>query len=187
MADARPFISDVGRIPKFDANWDINSIRTRWHRWKRGFEPFATGKGVVDPGQKTALLLHTAGISTQDNYLTMEIPEPGEGANVYDVTVRLLNNQFTPQVNNAFGRLQFRAMAQMPNEAVHQYITRLRQKAVICNFDNDDENIRDQVIEKCHSVLLIFFIFFVLFYYVSLRFEFRVVMSVTLCSVRLYL
>jgi len=98
MADARPFISDVGRIPKFDANWNINSIRTRWHQWKRGFEPFATGKGVVDPGQKTALLLHTAGISTQDNYLTMEIPEPGEGANVYDVTARLLNNQFTPHV-----------------------------------------------------------------------------------------
>jgi len=89
----------------------------------------------------------------------MEIAEPGEGENVYDVTVRLLNNQFTPQVNNAFGRLQFRAMAQMPNEALHQYITRLRQKAVICNFDNDDENIRDQVIEKYHSVLLIFFSF----------------------------
>ena len=50
------------------------------------------------------LLLHTAGSLAQDNYFTMEIAEPGKGENVYDVTVRLLNNQFTPQVTNAFER-----------------------------------------------------------------------------------
>ena len=36
-------------------------------------------------------------------------------------------------------------------KTVEQYITRLRQKAVFCDFHNIDENIRDQVIEKCYS------------------------------------
>ena len=120
MAEARSVITDVGGIPKFDANGDINLMGPRWNRWKCGFELFAVGKGVVDPEQKKALLLHTAGISVQDIYFTLQIAEPGEEETVYDVTVE-------------------------------QYITRLRQKAVFCDFHNIDENIRDQVIEKCYS------------------------------------
>ncbi|CAC5385616.1 unnamed protein product [Mytilus coruscus] len=42
-------------------------------------------------------------------------------------------------------------MTQTSSETVEQYITRLRQKAVFCNFHNIDENIRDQVIDKCYS------------------------------------
>lgn len=43
-------------------------------------------------------------------------------------------------------------MVQLPTESIDQYVTRLRQKADYCQFgDNIDENIRDQVIEKCLS------------------------------------
>ena len=77
--------------------------------------------------------------------------EPGEEETVYDATVRALDAHFTPKVNSAFERSQFRAMTQTSSEAVEQYITRLRQKAVFCDFHNIDENIRDQVIEKCYS------------------------------------
>ncbi|CAC5368428.1 unnamed protein product [Mytilus coruscus] len=56
MAEARPVLTDVGGIPKFDANGEINSIGPRWNRWKRGFELFAVGKGVVEAEQKKALL-----------------------------------------------------------------------------------------------------------------------------------
>jgi hypothetical protein len=54
-------------------------------------------------------------------------------------------------VNSAFERSEFRGIAQLPNESVDQYITRLRQKALNCNFHNIEENIRDQLIEKCYS------------------------------------
>jgi archaeosine-15-forming tRNA-guanine transglycosylase len=151
MAEARPVISDVGGILKFDANGDINSMGPRWNRWKRGFELFALGKGVVDPEQKKSLLLHTAGISVQDIYFTLQIADHGEEETVYDVTVRALDAHFTPQVNSAFERSQFRAMTQTLSETVEQYITRLRKKAVFCDFHNIDENIRDQVIKKCYS------------------------------------
>ena len=43
-------------------------------------------------------------------------------------------------------------MAQLHTESIDQYVTRLRQKADYCQFgDKVDENIRDQVIEKCLS------------------------------------
>ena len=42
-------------------------------------------------------------------------------------------------------------MEQKPSETIEQYITRLRQKAIYCNFNNVDENTRDQMIEKCSS------------------------------------
>ena len=42
-------------------------------------------------------------------------------------------------------------MEQKASKTVEQYITRLRQKAVSCNFADVDENTRDQVIEKCSS------------------------------------
>ena len=63
----------------------------------------------------------------------------------------MLDAYFKPKANVAFERSQFRSIAQQSNESMDQYITRLRQKAVYCNFTNVEENIRDQVIEKCYS------------------------------------
>ncbi|XP_063412611.1 uncharacterized protein K02A2.6-like [Mytilus trossulus] len=151
MAEARPILSDVGLIPFFDVGNDINSLGQRWTRWLRSFNLYATGKGVVEAQQKKALLLHSAGMEVQDVYYTLVERDPGEHETVYEVTVEILNNHFTPQVNNSFHRNQFRAMEQKPQETIEQYITRLRQKVIYCNFGNVDEAICDQVIDKCSS------------------------------------
>ena len=79
------------------------------------------------------------------------VPDPVDDQNVYDLAVAALDEYFQPQNNAAFERSQFRAMVQLPSETVDPYITRLRQKAVYCDFHNVDENIRDQIIEKCYS------------------------------------
>lgn len=43
-------------------------------------------------------------------------------------------------------------MKQLSDETIDQFITRLRQKADFCEFgDRLEENIRDQVIERCIS------------------------------------
>jgi hypothetical protein len=148
---ALPVLSDVALIPSFDVGNDINSMGQRWTRWLRSFNLYATGKGVVDPAQKKALLLHSAGMEVQDIYFTLQERDPGEGETVYDVAVEILKNHFTPQINMSYQSSELRAMEQKPSEIVEQYITRLRQKAIYCNFANVDENIRDQVIETCSS------------------------------------
>ena len=89
----------------------------------------------------------------QDIYFTFQdAPVPGENETVYTVAMRQLDNYFSPQVNSAYERHLFRAMKQSPNETIDQFITRLRQKSDFCDYgENTDENIRDQVIEKCTS------------------------------------
>ena len=78
--------------------------------------------------------------------------EPGEGETVYTVAMEQLDQYFTLQVNVPYERHLFRTMAQLPTESVDQFITRLRERAECCEFgDAKDENIRDQVIEKCMS------------------------------------
>ena len=81
----------------------------------------------------------------------MTINDQGEGEMVYTVFVTQLNNQFLPKVNKTYERSVFRAMSKSESETVDQFITRLRQKAIYCDFANTDEMIRDQVIEKCVS------------------------------------
>ena len=50
-----------------------------------------------------------------------------------------------------YERYAFRTMKQEDLETTEEFITRLRRKAVQCKYANVDQQIRDQVIEKCRS------------------------------------
>ena len=88
----------------------------------------------------------------QDVYFTFPTRSPGESKNVYDITIEQLDGYFTPQVNVHYERHLFRTMTKLITETVDQFVTRLREKANCCEFgEATDENIRDQLIEKCSS------------------------------------
>ena len=64
--------------------------------------------------------------------------------------MKQLDSHFATQVNSANERHLFSVMKQFSDETINQNITRFRQKADFCEFgDRLEENIRDQVIEKC--------------------------------------
>ena len=143
---------EIGGMQKFDPSGDVGSVGIRWEKWLRGFRLYSQGKGVNDPGQMKALLLHSAGNEVQDIYYTLQEPDPGDNETVFDVTCTLLTNHFSPLKNVPYERSLFRATSQQVNETVEQFITRLRERAVYCEFGAaKDEVIRDQVIEKCSS------------------------------------
>jgi hypothetical protein len=50
-----------------------------------------------------------------------------------------------------YERYMFRQITQTYKETVEQFIIKLRQQAMFCDFANLDKQIRDQVIEKCRS------------------------------------
>ncbi|PFX17749.1 Uncharacterized protein K02A2.6 [Stylophora pistillata] len=66
-------------------------------------------------------------------------------------SMELLDNYFAPQLNVPFKRHQFRQMEQASGESMDQFVCRLRQKVISCEFQNVDEAIRDQLIEKCRD------------------------------------
>ena len=144
------FLRDVGGLAPFDCS-DTAGISARWERWLRAFELFADGKGIKHADQKKALMLHTAGLSVQDIFFTLD---EGTGENNYLKAKDALDKYFKPQANVPYERLCFREMSQLPSETVEQFVTRLRQKAQSCEFGDAaavDEQIRDQVISKCLS------------------------------------
>ena len=91
-------------------------------------------KGVTNRAQKVALLLHSGGMELQEILYTLT-PEDNN-----------FDKSFLP-----FERHGLRQMAQLQGETIDQFMCRLRQKAVTCEFDTVDEDIRDQLIEKCRD------------------------------------
>ena len=140
--------SDVCQVKLFDPHGDPSNVGLAWKWWLRGFELYSTGRGVQNADQKRALLLHCAGIEVQDIYFSLK---EEDGADGFEKTVQTLSVHFEPKINVPYERYCFRSMAQSADESVEQFIVRLRQRAVRCNFQNTDEEIRDQVIEKCRS------------------------------------
>ena len=69
----------------------------------------------------------------------------------YVDVVKILDDYFIPKVNVPFERHVFRQMEQQNGEKIDQFVCRLRQKAITCDFTDVDETIRDQLIEKCQD------------------------------------
>ena len=70
---------------------------------------------------------------------------------MYTLAVKTLNKHFENKVNVPYVRHLLRKIVQRDKEIVDQFITRLRQQAVYCDFIKQDENIWDHVIEKSKS------------------------------------
>ncbi|CAH3154934.1 unnamed protein product [Porites evermanni] len=119
---------------------DPNTLAVRWKLWKRSFNLYFVAKGITKDEQKTALLLHTGGLNFQELSYTLLT---GTDKKPFAESMELLDNYFAPQLNVPYERHQFRQMEQSSGESVHQFVCRLRQKAIFCEFENVDEGIRD--------------------------------------------
>ena len=97
------------------------------------------------------MLLYTGGTDFQELYYTL-IPE-GEEKSLGE-SFEVLDDYFVPKVNVPFERHLFRQMSQVAGETVDQFVCRLRQKAITCDFPNVEEAIRDRLIEKCGNAKL---------------------------------
>jgi hypothetical protein len=137
---------EINPVANFNVNGD--KLSQSWVRWHRSFELYATGKAITDKKQKKALLLHCAGLDVQDIFFTLE---EEEGDDDYAKCVATLKKYFSSKVNFSVERYNFRSIRQSDTETVDQYITRLKQQVVLCDFNDPDAQIRDQIIEKCKS------------------------------------
>ena len=148
---AQLLATEIKGIPCFNPKDDPNTLSIRWKRWKRSFNLYLRAKGITMDLQKVALLLHTGGADFQELYYTL-IHEDEERS--LKESFEVLDNYFLPRVNVPFERHLFRQMSQVAGETVDQFVCRLRQKAVTCDFANVDETIRDQLIEKGRNAKL---------------------------------
>ena len=143
---------DVGSLVSFDTKGDPHGLSQRWRKWKRSFKLYLTGKGVTDDAQKRALLLHAADVDVQEIYFTLVSEDE---ITTFEATIKVLDDYFIPKANVPFESHLFRQIAQEMGETADQFVCRLRQRADSCDFgDNENDYIRDQVIDKCHSSVI---------------------------------
>ncbi|XP_062610673.1 uncharacterized protein K02A2.6-like [Saccostrea cucullata] len=141
---------DLPCVPQFVIGGELTNVAQRWDDWMKRFKYYMEASGVTTQKQKRALLLHLAGPEVQDIYDTIE--HTGEK---FDDIVNDLNTYFAPRKNVAFERHMFRQASQNENETVTNFVTRLQKLAISCDFGvAKDDNIRDQVIDKCKSTAL---------------------------------
>jgi hypothetical protein len=146
-------MADIPCVAPFRPEGHPSVIATNWERWVKSFQFYIDSLGNVNNARKKALLLHCAGQDVQDIFDTLEFPN--------DVTVdtctflqasEALGKYFGVRRNDSYERNIFRQMSFRNGETTAQFVTRLRQQAKYCNFGHAlNENLRDQVIEKCQD------------------------------------
>ena len=139
-------------MPSFDVHGDPATVSQRWKRWLRAVKLYFTGRGGVEKDeQRQALLLHIAGFEVQDLFYSLA----GEEAKTYEETLKILEEHFVPKKNVSYERHLFRQLAQNTDETTDQFVCRLRQRSVNCDFGvTENDQIRDQLIDKCQSTHL---------------------------------
>ena len=138
----------MASLPHFDPRGEPSTLSTRWRQWKRGFNLYLVSKNVTQDARKVALLLHTAGLEFQDLYYTLVSEEDNKS---YSECLEILDGYFIPKSHVTFERHKFRSMQQDTHETMDQFVSRLRMQGKMCEFEDCDEMIRDQIIEKCRD------------------------------------
>ncbi|XP_048481488.1 uncharacterized protein LOC119692247 [Plutella xylostella] len=140
-------------LESFDCEGEPGSVGVRWERWKRALFIYLDASNIEKDDKKRANLLHFGGIELQEIYYN--IPEahvePAEGVNVFSVAIKKLDEYFAPKQSNIYERHMFRLLKQEKDEKFEKFVVRLRQQADKCQFTAKDENIIDQITEKCLS------------------------------------
>ncbi|KAG7303117.1 hypothetical protein JYU34_013146 [Plutella xylostella] len=143
-------------LENFECDGDATSVVARWQRWKRALYIFLDASGTEKSEVKRAKLLHFGGFDLQEIYYN--IPganaEPDNDVDVFKVAIEKLDAYFAPKQSKIYERHVFRLMKQETGEKFEKFVVRLRQQAEKCQFHDSNENIMDQIAEKCSNIEL---------------------------------
>nr|CAI5858972.1 unnamed protein product [Callosobruchus analis] len=146
-------MANLTSLEPFDCVGDPCSVGTRWQKWRRALNIYLDAANINEPEKQRATLLHLGGISLQEIFYNL----PGDDTeidivgNVYTRAIEKLNDFFAPKQSKRYERHLFRKLKQEPGEKFEAFIIRLRHQASKCQFNEIDESIIDQILEKGSS------------------------------------
>lgn len=141
-------------IKDFDCDTDVQNIGSRWELWLENLTAYFEINDIKDPAKKANYLKVFGGMRLQQILKTLGNSKIDEKSNMdeYKRMTSRLNAHFIKKPNYLVERLKFRNMSQSDTETLDQFATRLRLAAAKCNFETRfNEEIRDQIIQKCNS------------------------------------
>lgn len=158
----------MGGLGPFDYTLYEESCGLEWKNWHRSFEWYLKANHIEEDSDKFVKLLHLAGRKVQELYSTLPVPpsvnQIARGPLAtgliphltdYEMALAKLNEFFEPKKNSTYERHMFRVLKQEKGEQIGIFAMRLRVQAEKCEFGTAlEENIKDQIIEKCLSTKL---------------------------------
>ena len=109
---------------------------------------------VTRASQKKAMLLHYVGEETCDVYETLTVPEPTEGTDEYQTSIKALTDYFEPQKCVDHHVYVFRQATQKSGENITEFYTRLQLLTRKCEFATIELEIKRQIIQGTSSIRL---------------------------------
>lgn len=137
-------------LEKFECEGEVGSVSVRWERWKRGLYIYLEAAGIDSEIKKRASLLHFGGHELQEIFYSIPGANDEEG-DLFSIAIQKLDEYFSPKQSKVYERHLFRQLKQLPDEKFEKFLVRLRHQASKCQFSNQDEQIIDQIVEKCNS------------------------------------
>nr|XP_049707012.1 uncharacterized protein K02A2.6-like [Helicoverpa armigera] len=153
-------MSSLPPVEPLQCDGDPMSLGLRWEKWRRALEIYLLASEIKNPVIKRATLLHMGGTALQEVYYNIpgahiEGADVTDSTDVYKVAIDKLNEYFLPKQSKVYERHIFRLLKQETDERFEKFLVRLRQQSKKCKFANgEDDNIIDQVVEKCNSMEL---------------------------------
>lgn len=137
---------EVHPLLPFDPVGNPTLIGQRWKAWTKRFEMYTVALDIKDDKQKRALLLYQTGQETQEIFDTLN--ETGDD---YKTAKEKLDSYFSPKKNVDFETFKFCQATQKPDKMIDQFITRLRELTLHCEFHNVDKELKATLIQNCSS------------------------------------
>ena len=135
--------SGLPPFPPFDPLSNPANTGPRWGKWLRRFENLLISLRETDPIVKRGLLLTYVGETTNDIFDTL----PSTGTD-YAAAIESLTQRFDPSTNKDMEIYEFRQITQESGELLNEFYRRLKEKSRLCEFANEESEIRTQIIHK---------------------------------------
>lgn len=142
---------------KLDFGGDNATVALRWEKWKRSLNIYLDATEITRPQKKRATLLLLGGSELQEiiyNLPGAYVDTSEEGTDVFKTAIEKLDSYFLPKQNKIFERHVFRQIKQEEGEKFEKFVVKLRNQAEKCKFSCPDEQLIDQIVEKCFSAEL---------------------------------
>ncbi|KAJ1110440.1 hypothetical protein NDU88_007791 [Pleurodeles waltl] len=129
-----------------------------WKQWKKVFSTYllAIGGDRCRPIRRQAILLHHLGIEGRRIY--EDLPEvslgmgDGQPSNLFEMSLQMLDLQFTPKTNLVLERHKFFSRMQNAEKDIASYVATLRGLPLSCCFEQlSDSLIRDQIVRCAYN------------------------------------
>ena len=140
------------KITPFIVGEDHMSTGEQWNEWLDELELEMRFFGITDDARKKDALMIYGG--REIRRLERCLPDP-ESGNKYEKLKSKLSEYFAPQRNKWYSRYKFLQMKPEHGESTASYTTRLRQKAIGCDFQNEDERILEHLMQTTENEELI--------------------------------